>query len=168
MTTARLSVRLAAVLALVMLLGVLLGASLASAHTDNSVKKQPGWWNYDTQHVGWCDGSDCDFRSRLRLYTSNNFKVSSAQYYRYWDGSSDDDLVFGLTFLSDDNGEEWLWDRQTQCKPIDGANYTAYVSWSHDGHDPDDYGTDKQTQVWLSCPSAAFSGFHRLALEKAH
>lgn len=165
MTTARLSIW-TTVLVLVMLIGGLLGAGLASAHTDSSVKKQPGWHNYDVRHDGGCGKWDCDFRSRFRGYTSNDYTVFSAQYYKYWDGESEDDLVFGLTFLADDNGEEWLWENQLTCDPVDGADYTAYVNWSHDGHDPETYGTDHQTFIWISCPGHKFAGFHRLALAK--
>ena len=85
-----------------------------------------------------------------------------------WDGESDDGLVFGITYIAEERGHNFVRYYQMNCDAMEGMNQTEYVSWSYSDHESPNYGTDMRTYVRSPCPLGAPRGWHRLALEMDH
>ncbi len=89
-------------------------------------------------------------------------------YYKYWDGHSNDDLVFGISWILDEHVGNFVRYYGLNCNAIEGVNKTEYTSWTYDGHVDLSYGTELRTFVRSGCPLGIPRGWHKIALEKPH
>lgn len=158
--------RLAAIAILGALVGSLLAGGIAFAHTEIHVPKAIGWRWFQTQHEN-CNNHHCEFKEKSAGKTSSDWTDFQMSQISYYDGKSNDGVVFGPLWIIDEYGEHPVFYHHFICIDIQGANETMYMNWYWGGHDPPNYGTMTWMYPWeYGCMAPDNAGVHKFAMAK--
>ena len=158
--------RLMAMVVLGSLLGSLLAGGIAFAHTEIDVPKSVGSSWYETRHQQ-CLNHHCDFVEKSIGETSSDWTDFRMPHIRYYNGQSNDGVVFGPLWIIDEYGEHPVFYNHFVCIDIQGADETMFMNWYWGGHDAPNYGTMTWMYPWeYGCMAPDNAGVHKFAMAK--